>query len=242
MPDNYVDKLSKFTSCDVADGLQNLYNIKDGGFFPNLCQRSCNDMVGSVVGRAYTVLFTSSTNKGPSINYIDSIPNDSILVMAYTPDLQLPVAPYTSVNNAIFGGLMATRAKYQGVNGTVVFGRVRDIDEFKSLEYPVFSYGVSASASKGTVKPVQVNTTLSVVIASNTDSNNILNIQNNDYIVCDQHGMVRIPHEDVNMDDLVKYIETSVEVDKLVAKDIEKGKAAEESKNIHRKKLGTWKC
>ena len=250
--EDQLKQLRQFTTCDISDGLQNLYGITDGGYFPNLIQRSGEETGISTVGTAYTVLFAHISDERPAINYIDSIPANSIIVMAYTPELQTSVAPYTYVNNAIFGGLMANRAKYQKVNGTVVFGRVRDVHEFQEINYPVFSYGLSAVASKGVVKPVAIETSLTIATSSATipvDSSGQfvskscgkrkigMTIDNGDYIICDVHGMVRIPHAQVDLDKLITYIEESVKVDSMVTEAIQRGEPAESSKKALRSQL-----
>lgn len=250
--EDQLKQLSQFTTCDISDGLQNLYGITDGGYFPNLIQRSNGKTDKSIVGTAYTVLFAHASDDRPAINYIDSIPANSIIVMAYTPELQTSVAPYTYVNNAIFGGLMANRAKYQEVNGTVVFGRVRDVPEFQEINYPVFSYGLSAVASKGVVKPVAIETSLTIATSSATipvdgfgqfvskscGKRKIgMTIDNGDYIVCDVHGMVRISHSQVELDKLITYINKSVKVDSMVAEAIQRGEPAESAKKSLRSQL-----
>lgn len=245
MSDPYVKSLSQFTACDISDGLQNLYGLSDGGYFPNLSARSSYPSGNKpVVGKAYTVLFAPASDPRPSVNYIDAIPAGSVVVMAYVPELQTTMAPYTYVNNAIFGGLMAGRAKYQGAAGTVVLGRVRDVEEFEALQYPVFSYGVGSTASKGVVKPVAVGAVLEVatcsaiLVESQSQSchkrRKSMTIAEGDYILCDQHGMVRIPAQTVDMARLVTYIKGSIEADQLVAADIARGEPAEASKKRHR--------
>lgn len=39
--------------------------------------------------------------------------------------------------NACYGGLMSNRAKYLGAVGTVIDGRLRDLQEHRDLEFPV---------------------------------------------------------------------------------------------------------
>lgn len=39
--------------------------------------------------------------------------------------------------NACYGGLMSTRAKHSGAVGTVIDGRLRDLQEHRDLDYPV---------------------------------------------------------------------------------------------------------
>lgn len=45
--------------------------------------------------------------------------------------------------NACYGGLMSNRAKYLGAVGTVIDGRLRDLQEHRDLEYPVSKYAAS---------------------------------------------------------------------------------------------------
>lgn len=48
---------------------------------------------------------------------------------------------------------MSTRAQYLKSNGTVVFGRIRDVDEHRTLNHPVFAYGVGSCAQRLSLKP-----------------------------------------------------------------------------------------
>lgn len=45
--------------------------------------------------------------------------------------------------NACYGGLMSTRAKYLGAAGTVIDGRLRDLQEHRNLDYPVSAEVIS---------------------------------------------------------------------------------------------------
>ena len=79
---NYINKLKKFTTCDISDGLVNLYNISNGGYFPNLVRRSGT---ATVVGKAFPVLFglKEACKDIPEVNYIDSVP-DNCIPVSYT--------------------------------------------------------------------------------------------------------------------------------------------------------------
>ena len=41
---------------------------------------------------------------------------------------------------------MSNRAKYSGAAGTIVDGRIRDVQEHRELEYPVFARDVGTAA------------------------------------------------------------------------------------------------
>ena len=58
---------------------------------------------------------------------IDSIPEGSIVFVSSPP----------ITSNAVYGGLMSTRARAAGAVGTVVDGRFRDVQEQRDLNYPV---------------------------------------------------------------------------------------------------------
>ena len=45
-----------------------------------------------------------------------------------------------STSNALYGGLMSTRAKASGAVGSVIDGRFRDLQEQRDLDYPVRCY------------------------------------------------------------------------------------------------------
>lgn len=57
---------------------------------------------------------------------IDSIPAGAVLFIS---------SPKTV--NAVYGGLMSTRAQASGAIGTIVDGRVRDLQEHRGLRFPV---------------------------------------------------------------------------------------------------------
>jgi regulator of RNase E activity RraA len=66
---------------------------------------------------------------------IDSVPAGSVIFIS---------SPKTV--NAVYGGLMSQRAQVSGAVGTVVDGRVRDLQEHRGLGYPVSGHESIASA------------------------------------------------------------------------------------------------
>lgn len=222
------DLLAGLTPCDVSDGLLNKYNIANGGYFPNLTRWS-GESKGTAYGKAYTVLFASVDDPRPTVNYIDSVPAGSFLVLALTKPLQTPFAPYVKVTQAMYGGLMSTRAQHLKVQGTLVFGRIRDLQEHRNLDHSVFSYGVGSCAPKAAIKPVAINHPLEIITSDET----IQVINSGDYIVGDANGIVRIPSE-ICLKELIAYVNKSVEADELVAEDIKNGVPAKQAQKDRR--------
>ncbi|KAH3898833.1 bifunctional 4-hydroxy-4-methyl-2-oxoglutarate aldolase/oxaloacetate decarboxylase SCDLUD_005171 [Saccharomycodes ludwigii] len=236
---NDIQVLNRFTTCDIADGLLNTQcKLKDGGFFPNLQQWSKSKKYNtkSVAGKAYTVLFATKDDPRPSINYIDTVPDDSILIIGMILDLQTIHSPYTTYTQAMYGGLMSTRAQYLGANGTVVFGRIRDVEEHRELGHPVWSYALGSCAPKEVLKPVAVEVDLEILKSDNS----IGIIKNGDYVICDEHGMASIPSS-YDLNHLIRYIDKSIEADNLVSQDIKEGKPAKQAQKERRAVLEKYR-
>jgi regulator of RNase E activity RraA len=58
---------------------------------------------------------------------IDSVPPGAVVFVTCSPP----------TSNALYGGLMSTRAKASGAVGSVIDGRFRDVQEQRDLDYPV---------------------------------------------------------------------------------------------------------
>ncbi|CAI4038476.1 hypothetical protein SMKI_05G0860 [Saccharomyces mikatae IFO 1815] len=224
-----LQKLSTFSTCDISDGLLNVYNIPTGGYFPNLTAVFLPPNT-SIAGSAYTVLFAPIDDPRPAVNYIDFVPPDSVLVLALESHLQSQFHPFVKITQAIYGGLMSTRAQFLKSNGTVVFGRIRDVDEHRNLSHPVFAYGVGSCAPKAAVKAVGINVQLEILTSDGVTQL----ICPGDYIIGDNNGIVRIPVQETDVSKLIAYIEKSVEVDLLVADDIKGGIPAKQAQKDRR--------
>lgn len=225
-----IEELKKYTPCDVADACLKL-GI-DQGYIPFAVQRSA---IGkTVVGVAYTVLCIEERDARPplSTHYIDSAPKDSMVVIGTPPELQLDYPPYTVFTNALYGGLMSTRAKYLGCAGSVVLGNIRDIEEHRRLGYPVFSYGVAIAAPAKRAKVVAINEPLTVKAGLGLAT---VTIKPGDFIIGDENGVTVLPRDNLKM--IVGYMEKRTRADELVAEDIANGVPAAEAQKNRRQGL-----
>ncbi|RLV94558.1 4-hydroxy-4-methyl-2-oxoglutarate aldolase [Spathaspora sp. JA1] len=232
-----VKFLRQFTPCDVSDSL-NKHGFATGGFIPNLINFSPTSSGESAVGKAYTVLYAPTSDPRPAVKsaYIDSVPPDSMVVIGLPLELQITSAPFTKVNNAMYGGLMSTRAQYSKANGSVIFGRIRDLDEHNDLKYPVWSYGVGTSAPGPLLKVVGVNIPLQIKVQGLIEEEDIITVNPGDYIIGDKNGIVCLSDDD-KLASVLEYIPKRVEADTNVSKDIKKGKPAAESQKYWRSKI-----
>lgn len=238
--DKHTEALESYTPCDVADALVK-YGLPHGGYFPNLVQLSKSASNGTAVGRAYTVLYAPIDDPRPPVKggYIDSAPPGSIVVIGTTPEVQTGgLAPYTRISNALYGGLMSTRANYLGCKGSVILGKIRDVDEHNALGYPVFAYGLGTSAPTKVVKVVGVNVPIEVQVPSQlakADGHDVRVINPGDYVSADANGVVAIPAQDpAFVEKVLAAIPPRVKADELVADDIKQGVPAGQAQKSRR--------
>ncbi|VUC27065.1 unnamed protein product [Clonostachys rosea] len=128
-----IAALQEFTSCDVADALVKL-GVSEGGFLPDLTLWSPErqQSAAKIVGPAYTVQYQYRPDDGSPTPSVDSAPAGSVILVSCPPGMI----------QSCWGGLTSRRAQIRGIAGTIVDGRIRDLEELRDLEYPVFARDV----------------------------------------------------------------------------------------------------
>lgn len=156
--------------------------MPNGGFLAGITLWSPERQAGAtkIVGPAYTVKYALNSDPAPKVagHYIDSIPKGSVVFISSPP-----------TPNAVFGGLMSTRAQASGAAGTVIDGRLRDLQEHRDLGYAVFARDVSTTAPQEVAKVVGVD----VPVTFDGAYNQNVTITPGDYIVGDINGVVVLP-------------------------------------------------
>lgn len=231
MSQSLAARVAQYAACDISDALV-AQGMADGGSVPNLVRRA-RLALDSIAGPAYTVLYAPLADPRPPIatSYIDHVPAGAVVVIGVVPELQMPTAPYVTVANALYGGLMLTRAQYLGAAGLVILGRVRDLAEHRALGYSVWLYGVGTAAPGPAVKVVGVDVPLTVQGAAGD-----IVIAPGETIVADENGVVRISHH-TDVEALLDYVPRRVRADEQVAADIRRGRPAAEAQKYWRGKM-----
>jgi 3-hexulose-6-phosphate synthase / 6-phospho-3-hexuloisomerase len=126
-----------------------------------------------IVGTAVTVQ-TFPGDWAKPVEAIDMAGPGNVLVVYNGSDY---IAPW--------GGLATLSAKNKGIEGVVVDGAVRDVDEIRELKYPIFSSAIAPNA--GDPKGMgEINS--EITCGGQT-------VKPGDYIVGDESGVVVIPRE-----------------------------------------------
>lgn len=135
---------------------------------------------GKIVGRAWTAtlrpVLKNDTKTYPNLllQVLDEAPAGSILVYVMEGGLEI----------AAIGNLMATTAKVRGLEGTVIDGAVRDVEEIRRIGHKVFARRISPATSVG--RMVSVGMQMPVKCGD-------VMVYPGDYLVGDSDGVVVVP-------------------------------------------------
>ncbi|KAF6811595.1 ribonuclease e inhibitor rraa dimethylmenaquinone methyltransferase [Colletotrichum plurivorum] len=179
--DGIIAALENYTTCDVSDALCRLGH-PDGGYLPGISMWSPERQGGStkIIGPVHTVKYALHDDLSPACptHYIDEVPKNSVIFVSSPADNP----------NAVFGGLMAMRAKVRGAVGCVIDGRFRDLHEQRKASFPIFARDVGTAPPYGFVKVVGVGVPITV-----TQDGRSKTISPSDFIVADLNGVVVLP-------------------------------------------------
>ncbi|QKW20268.1 RraA family protein [Kitasatospora sp. NA04385] len=117
-------------------------------------------------------------------NLVDCMP---LLAKAQPGDV-IVVACHQTARTAMWGGLMSTLSLKAGIAGGIVDGAIRDVDEIRDLDFPVWYRSTvprpSPSAEHNRTEPVQFN--VPVVVDGQI-------IAPGDIVVADENGIAVVP-------------------------------------------------
>ncbi|KAF4305608.1 hypothetical protein GTA08_BOTSDO07347 [Botryosphaeria dothidea] len=207
----------------ISDGLSKLEHVH-GGFPEGLAMYSPAYRAGNtkIVGHAFIVKFASKADTAaPKVkgNYIDQIPKRAVVFISQP-------APHI---NACYGGLMSLRAKYLGASGVVIDGSLRDLQEHRSLEFPLFARGTGNTAGSAICFPSE--TDVPVKLQSSIQE---AVINPGDYIIADLDGVVCLPQG--LAEKVLEIVPGIVAVDERCAEAIKNGMTVEEAFKTYRGK------
>jgi 4-hydroxy-4-methyl-2-oxoglutarate aldolase len=167
--DGFRDVLKNYSpSCLVTDARGRVGAI--GGLLPVMPQHK-------IAGPALTISMSID-------DLVDPMP---VLAQAQPGDVVV-VACHETKRTAMWGGLMSTLSRKAGITAGIVDGAIRDVDEIRDLDFPVWYRSTvprpSPTAVHDRVEPVQVN--VPVVIDDQV-------LEPGDIVVADENGIAVVP-------------------------------------------------
>lgn len=110
-------------------------------------------------------------------------------VEAGCADHVIVVEQSTGIDAGSWGGLLTLGAKIRGIAGVVADGPVRDIDEARSYDFPVFTRSLTARTARGRI--VEMGTNVPVTVWG-------LNVVPGDYVIADGSAIIFINPETID--------------------------------------------
>ena len=204
-----IKELKKYDIENISDALNclNIYSNINNFYY------TVEDEM--IIGPAYTVEFTTDSNKDNCIaaNYIDNIPSNSVIVID-NHDIE-----YCTV----WGNILSTMAQIKNIKGTIINGAMRDYKKSKEDKYPVYSKSINCKTGKGIVKLKSIN---EPIIIDN------ITINPGDYIVAQNSIVLVIPKQKI--DDVLRISKEIEETEKNIINAIKNGVSLEKARMMYK--------
>ena len=181
-PDDPVRRLARLDCCAVSDSMDKLGIA--GQVASGLEQRATTRRIA---GRALTFRLVPA-DQAPKA---DGPPRHlgTTAIERSRPGDVIVVEQRTGIDAGSWGGILTLGAKLRGVAGVVVDGPVRDIDEARAYDFPVYCRALTARTARGRVAEAEVNGPVNVagvVVAPG------------DFVLADAGGVAIVPAADID--------------------------------------------
>jgi len=180
MTDPFVQRLARFDCCTVSDALDKL-NLT--GTVTVLPQRSSTRRIA---GRAITVKLVAKERAPASEGSPRHLGTTAI--EAGGPGSVIVVEQRTGIEAGSWGGILSLAAKLRGIEGIVADGPVRDIDEARAYDLPIYARGLTARTARGRVAEAATNVDVCI---------DDVTVSPGDYVLADNSGVIFIRAADI---------------------------------------------
>ena len=174
--DDFVARLNRLDSCAVSDALDKLGLT---GAVTGIHRFSTDRRIS---GRVLTVKLERDDGRPASRHLCTAA------IEAAQPGDVIVIEQRTGIDAASWGGNLSLGAKVRGVAGVIVDGPVRDMDEGRLHDFPVFARDHTSRTARGRI--VEVGTNVPVTIGDVT-------VSPGDYVVADGSAVVFVSASDI---------------------------------------------
>jgi 4-hydroxy-4-methyl-2-oxoglutarate aldolase len=173
-----VGRLRRIDACAVSDALDRL---SLAGVVTGVPQQSG---AGRIAGAVVTLrVGVGAPPPGPPRHL------GTTAIESSTADHVIVIEQRAGIDAGCWGGLLSLGAQLRGVAGVVADGPVRDIDEAKALEFPVFTRQLTARTARGRVAELGTNVSIEPFGVT---------VNAGDFVIADRSGVVFIAAADVD--------------------------------------------
>jgi 4-hydroxy-4-methyl-2-oxoglutarate aldolase len=180
-PDTSVaERLARLDSCALSDSLDKL------GLKGTVTGLTPLTVIKKISGRIVTVRLVEA-NEVPPVGAAARHLGARAIELAQPGDV-IVVEQRTGVVAGSWGGILSLGAKVRGVAGVISDGLVRDIDEARSLDFPIYARGSTALTARGRVAELETGGKVQIGDVS---------VRSGDYVVADSTGVVFAPADQI---------------------------------------------
>lgn len=176
-----VRRLNRLDVCAVSDAMDKL-GLRGG--VSGLDQRSSNRRIA---GRVLTVRLVARQNvpvaSGPARHL-----GTTAIENARTGDI-IVVEQRSGIEAGCWGGILSLAAMVRGVAGVICDGPVRDIDEARQYDFPVYARALTARTARGRVAEIANNEPVTI---------GDVKVCAGDFAIADASGIVFVAAADID--------------------------------------------
>jgi 4-hydroxy-4-methyl-2-oxoglutarate aldolase len=205
MMDESTKRLSRMDSCAVSDALDKL-GMK--GAVTGIHRFSTEHRI---VGRVLTVKLDRAEGRTNTRHLCTAA------IEAARPGDIIVVEQRSGLDAASWGGNLSIGAQVRGVAGVIVDGPVRDVDDSRKLDFPVFARDHTARTARGRIVEVATGEPISVGDVTVTPG---------DYVIADASGVVFVAQAEIGR--VLDTAEAIVQREDAMAQALRDGKAISE--------------
>lgn len=176
---DFVERLKRLDTCAVSDALDKLGL---SGAVAGITQLSTSRRIA---GRILTVKLGIGEPPSGKPRHVSTT-----AIEAAQPGDIIVIEQHSGINAASWGGILSLGAKIRGVAGAIADGPVRDIDESRQLDFPVFGTAVTMVTARGRI--VELATGGPVAVRG-------VQLKPSDYAIADGSGVVFIAAENIEL-------------------------------------------
>ncbi|RCW75456.1 RraA family protein [Pseudorhodoferax soli] len=180
MADDFVKRLNRLDCCAVSDAMDKLGLA---GGVSGLGQRaSTRRIAGRVVTYKLVPKDQAPVVSGPPRHL------GTTAIEAAQPGDVIVVEQRTGLDAGSWGGILSLAAKVRGVAGVIADGPVRDIDEARGYDFPVYCRSLTARTARGRVAEAFTNEPVTI---------GEITVHPGDYAIADASGVVFVRADDI---------------------------------------------
>ena len=178
-----VKRLNRLDCCAISDALDKL-GLRDR-VVSGLEQRSTTRRIA---GRVITYRLVPAEKAPSTATGAPRHLGTTAIELAQSGEV-IVVEQRTGLDAGSWGGILTLGAKVRGVAGVIADGPVRDIDEARAYDFPIYCRALTARTARGRVAEAETNQRVTI---------GDVTVEPGDYVIADASGVAFIPVADID--------------------------------------------